>query len=84
MSRPAASRRMTALAASLHEALETQVLEPLDPRGVERLENLAQVMWTLAQTVAMSPHVCNDRYCACHLVLHEWEPPPLWGDPNGW
>lgn len=85
MSRPSAQRLMAQHLDSLHRKIE----ERLHPSGSgpwehERVEVTIDAMWTLAQSAALSPHLCRDRYCLCHVLLHEGEPQPLFGDPNGW
>lgn len=35
--------------------------------------------WDEALTLGVSPHLCTDRYCHCHVVLADYQPPELLG-----
>ena len=78
--RPIYSQRGLRLAvANLHGAMEEALLHPWDHRLPEYLEQAADVCWTVALALNLSPHQCLDRYCHCHIVLGERKPPTLPG-----
>ena len=84
MPRPQALRLMREHLQRLHEEIERSLLVQPDDHTPTAVEQIVDRMWTLGQSVALSPHQCNDRYCYCHLVIRDGEPVPLFGDPNGW
>lgn len=61
----------------LHDALLTRLLEGHHDRWEGVVGHLAESMWLDALTAGVSPHVCPNRYCDCHVVLWDATPPML-------
>jgi hypothetical protein len=47
------------------------------------LDKLVERLWQISAEHGLTPHVCLDRACGCHLVIAEGEPfaVPALGDP---
>lgn len=64
---------------NLHALITERTLHPWDHRVPEYIDQQVMVCWEIAQAVNRSPHLCPDRYCACHWELSSGEPPRLPG-----
>lgn len=65
--------------ANLHALLGERWVHPIDPKISETIAQVADLCWEVGLATKRSPHLCMDRYCECHLVLAEAEPPRLPG-----
>lgn len=75
---PRATRaRLKVTLHQLHEAIATRLLEGSHDRWEQPVSILAQSMWIDATTAGISPHVCLNRYCDCHVALWAEEPEQL-------
>lgn len=62
---------------ALHRLITGTVIEPWNHEIASERDELADVMWEHAIHWRHSPHLCPDRYCTCHLILADREPPTL-------
>lgn len=68
----------------LHRVLDLELHEPGNPEWPEEGDRLVDSMWVVALECALTPHLCPDRYCHCHVALYQGEPETLWGNRIGW
>lgn len=69
----------------IHRLLEIYEEEPLR-REIDQLaiDGHVEMLWAIAEKWGLTPHICMDRYCHCHVVIAEGEPgrgsslPTLW------
>lgn len=38
------------------------------------LDGLVEFLWELQKRWGLTPHICFDRYCLCHVVIAEGKP----------
>lgn len=72
-----ATRVRKELLEQLHGACALVESDPLDVVNYENRDELADRLWQLSLMHQLTPHVCPDRYCICHVVLFDREPEDL-------
>ena len=76
-SKRSARQRIKVTIGLLHDALLTRILDGHHDRWEGRVGELAESAWMDALIAGVSPHVCPNRHCDCHMVLWEHTPPTL-------
>lgn len=69
----------------IHRLIEVDEKEPLR-RELDQLaiDGHVEMLWAIAERWGLTPHICMDRYCYCHVVILEGQPaggrslPTLW------
>jgi hypothetical protein len=68
----------------LHTLIACSLLPDATEDDLLAIDALVARMWGLALEFGISPHLCRDRYCSCHLCLHQGEPTGLFPARHAW
>lgn len=75
---PRGNRERSLLLDDLHALIHQRLSQYEDAEKIARdIEDNCWALWMLSQTEHLSPHVCRDMYCQCHLELAQHRPETL-------